>query len=90
MSSCKRKVISNTILYSKDGESKHTIYDANLADGAKLHQFKDKNGELWSAIYNRYYEEQLRCRRELEYDMIEEWNATYRASRAMYSMEGGA
>ena len=54
-------------------DSEHTIYDADLRKGAKLHRFLNPEGESYSAIYIGSTE-LLSCSRDHEQDMVDYWN----------------
>ena len=57
-------------------DSIHRIFDANLADGGRLHRFKNPVGDECSAIY-RGREEVWWHYRVHEAQMIHEWNEMY-------------
>ena len=56
------------------GDSEHDVYDAGLANNAKLHRFKNSEGLLYSAIYLGDFEA-FSCERSEEAKMIGYWNS---------------
>ena len=56
-------------------EGDHTIYDADLRNGAKLHRFDNPAGCSYSAIY-AYGKEVYSCEHAHEPQMIKYWNET--------------
>lgn len=71
--------IDEYIPYSKigNGDSPHTIIDADLAGGARLHRFTNRVGDACSAIYVAN-EERWWHYRDHEAKMVWEWNDCYK------------
>lgn len=60
-------------VYSAWQDSEHTVIDADLASGARLHRFTNQVGAACSAIYIGSSEQWWHYR-EMEPQMIRDWN----------------